>query len=76
MTPGQQRKIQRAVHLGAALTVLVCVYLPLGDLALNVSRFLALPVLVLTGVVMWQAPRLRRLLARRPRAAATSSRSA
>lgn len=28
-------------------------------------RFVAIPVLVITGVLMWQMPRLRRALARR-----------
>jgi hypothetical protein len=64
MTPGQQRKAERAAHLAAAFLVVAYVYLPLGGLAENLIRWVALPALVASGVAMWQAARLRRALKR------------
>lgn len=61
MTPGQQRKAQRAVHLAAGLLVVGYVYAPLGSQIQHVVRLVILPVLVLTGVAMWQAARFRRM---------------
>jgi hypothetical protein len=52
--------------------VLAYVYLtPAADAALtSVVRGVVVPVLVLSGLLLWQAPRLRRLRARRGRAVA------
>jgi hypothetical protein len=70
--PRRARKLQRAAHLVAALPVLAYVYLtPAADAALtSVVRGVVVPVLVLSGLLLWQAPRLRRLRARRGRAVA------
>jgi Flp pilus assembly protein TadB len=61
MTAGQQRKVQRLVHLAAGLVLIAYLYAPLEAQLEDAIRFLVLPVLVLTGMVMWQAPRIRRL---------------
>jgi thiosulfate reductase cytochrome b subunit len=61
MTAGQQRKAQRRVHLAAALLLIAYVYAPLETQLQDVVRFLVLPALVVTGIAMWQAPRIRRL---------------
>jgi hypothetical protein len=61
MTAGQQRKVQRLVHLAAGLVLIVYLYAPLDAQLEDAVRFLVLPVLVLTGTAMWQAPRIRRL---------------
>lgn len=61
MTAAEQRKALRAVHLITGLALVAYVYLPAPAELREVVRFLILPVLVLTGVAMWQAPRLRRL---------------
>ena len=61
MTAAQHRKVQRAVHLAAALVLFSYLYAPFGAQLQDVVRFLVLPVLVVTGLAMWQAPRIRRL---------------
>ena len=61
MTAAQQRKVQRVVHLAAALLLVAYVYAPLEAQLQDAVRFIVLPVLVLTGTAMWQASRIRRL---------------
>jgi thiosulfate reductase cytochrome b subunit len=61
MTAAQQRKAQRRVHLAAALVLTAYLYAPLETQLQDAVRFLVLPALVLTGIAMWQAPRIRRL---------------
>lgn len=56
--------LQRAIHLGAALLVVFLVYSPGGEQVAPVVRWVALPLLIATGIAMWQAPRVRRLLKR------------
>lgn len=61
MTAAQQRKLQRAVHLATGLMLVATIYGPnLGHFH-DFVRVVALPLLVLTGIAMWQAPRIRRL---------------
>lgn len=67
MTAAEQRKALRAVHLITGLALVAYVYLPAPAELREVVRFLILPVLVLTGVAMWQAPHLRRLRKTRSR---------
>lgn len=67
MSPGQQRKAERVAHLVAAALVAAYVYLPLGDAPANLIRWVALPALVMSGLAMWQAARLRRAFKRLPR---------
>jgi hypothetical protein len=61
MTAGQQRKVLRAIHLAAGITTAVYVYATPGEYFYDVVRFGLIPLLVLTGILLWQAPRLRRL---------------
>jgi thiosulfate reductase cytochrome b subunit len=61
MTAAQQRRAQRVAHLAAALLLIGYLYAPLEAQLQDAVRFLALPTLVMTGLVMWQAPRIRRL---------------
>lgn len=61
MSAAQQRKAQRAVHLIAGLVLIAYLYGPLEDQLQDVVRFLVLPLLVVTGIAMWQAPRIRKL---------------
>ena len=66
------RDLQRAVHLVGGLLVMAAIYSPLRDQAVleALVQLVVIPVMVLTGLAMWQAARLRRLLARaRPAAA-------
>jgi hypothetical protein len=62
MTPGRQRRAQRAVHLLAAVVLFAYVYAPLGSRHEDIVRFAALPALALTGIAMWQSARIRRAL--------------
>ena len=61
MNAAQQRKAQRLVHLIAAIAIVADAYGPGGTALHDVVCFLALPVLALTGILVWQAPRIRRL---------------
>ena len=66
------RDLQRAVHLVGGLLVMAAIYSPLRDQAVleALVQLVVILVMVLTGLAMWQAARLRRLLARaRPAAA-------
>ena len=67
------RDLQRAVHLVGGLLVMASIYSPMGDQAILTAlvQGVAIPVMVLTGLAMWQAARLRRLLTRVRPAAAT-----
>jgi hypothetical protein len=60
MTAGKLRKAQRGTHLLAAVVLLAYVYTPLGEQLEDVVRFAVFPALALTGIAMWQAPRIRR----------------
>ena len=65
MRARQQRKLERAVHLAAGAIVAAYVYLPLGDAMADAIRWAVLPVLVGSGLAMWQMARIRRALKRR-----------
>ena len=54
--------MQRGVHLTAALVLADYLYAPIGAQLQNVFRFVVLPVLVGTGIAMWQAARIRPIL--------------
>jgi hypothetical protein len=61
LAAGRQRKLQRSVHLLAGVLLLGYVYAPAPVRVQELIRFLVFPLLVATGVAMWQAPRIRRL---------------
>ena len=63
----QQRKAQRAAHLVAAVPLLVLIYGPDSDALQLFVRAGVVPMLVLTGILMWQAPRIRRFRKRKLR---------
>lgn len=67
------RDLQRAVHLLGGLLVMASIYSPLRDQAVldALVQVVVIPVMVVTGLAMWQAARLRRLLGRFRPAAAT-----
>jgi thiosulfate reductase cytochrome b subunit len=62
VTAAQQRKAQRVVHLVAAVVLVLYVYAPLDSQLEDAVRFVVFPVAALTGIAMWQAPRIRRAL--------------
>jgi hypothetical protein len=60
----QQRSLQRAIHLVAGMALLAQLY---GSSVLGAGftaavQWVVVPVVVATGVVMWQGPRIRRWL--------------
>lgn len=62
MSALQQRKTLRTAHLVLGMAIVLFVYGPHVAIMQNVIRAIVLPVLVLTGIAMWQMPRIRRLL--------------
>ena len=64
ISAARQRVLQRAIHLAAVLVVVFLVYSPGGEQVAPMVRWAALPLLIATGMAMWQAPRIRRLLKR------------
>lgn len=68
MSPSTQRVILRWIHIVFSIPIIGYVYSPFEEIPNYAAptRYLFLPVLVLTGLWMWQGPALQRLLAKRP----------
>ncbi|HEX7188518.1 MAG TPA: hypothetical protein VF423_09885 [Actinomycetes bacterium] len=61
LSAGQQRKAERSVHLVAAVMLLGYIYVPAPPgWAVHGMRYRVFPLLVATGVAMWQAAGIRR----------------
>ena len=63
----RQRDMQRAAHIAGGVMLGAYVYVPLvggpvPQFAAAAMQFVIFPAVVATGVLMWQLPRLRRLL--------------
>jgi hypothetical protein len=60
------RDIQRSVHLVASVMLLLYLFTPLGgnEIFGVMLRAMVVPVLAASGLLMWQWPRIRRLLVR------------
>ena len=60
----QIRDLQRVIHLATALALGACIYLPLGTppQVAALLKFGVIPVLAVSGLLMWQWTRLRRWL--------------
>lgn len=67
MNDSTKRTITRWIHIIFSIPIAGYVYSPFADLPnyAPVVRFVAIPVLVLTGLWMWKGHLLRRLFARR-----------
>jgi len=66
-SPGSNKRlrdIQRISHLVGAAVLVLYLYTPLGNAPLFTAlmQFMVVPMLVATGMLMWQLPRLRKLL--------------
>lgn len=61
------RTLQRSAHLAAGIVLLVSVYAGplLGPGFAALVQWAAFPALVVSGVLLWKWPRIRRLLGRR-----------
>ena len=62
----QQRTILRYTHLVAGLLNVFFIYTPLGDVREFelLVQIILVPVIVITGVWMWQQARVRKLIAK------------
>jgi hypothetical protein len=69
MSAGRQRRLQRIMHLVAGVALLAYVYAPIGSELEATVRVIVAPLLAVSGLAMWQAPRVRRALRRRRPAA-------
>ena len=68
MKDSTQRTVLRWIHVVFSIPIIGYIYSPfdaIPDYAFQ-TRYIFVPVMVLTGLYMWQRPRIRRLLARRP----------
>ena len=68
MNDGTKRTIFRWIHIVFAIPIAGYVYSPFEELPnyAPVVRFVALPVIVLTGLWMWKGHVVRRLFSNRP----------
>ena len=68
MSQGTARTIFRWIHIVSAIPILGYIYSPferLPDYAFR-TRFVFVPVMVLSGLWMWKGHVVRRLIAKRP----------
>lgn len=68
MNEGTKRTIARWIHIVFSIPIAGYVYSPFADLPnyAPVVRYVAIPVLVLTGLWMWKGHLLRRLFSKQP----------
>jgi len=63
MTGKQLRNVERAFHIVAGVILLAIAFTPLGDGAVGQTlRFVVAPLLVASGILMWQHARVTRFL--------------
>jgi thiosulfate reductase cytochrome b subunit len=67
MTQSTKRSILRWIHIFFAIPIIGYVYSPFEDLPeyAPMVRFVAVPVIVITGLWMWKGHVLRRLISKR-----------
>ena len=72
------RTMQRTMHLVAAGYLLFYLYGPLGHepIVANITRFVVIPLLVITGMVMWQLPKLSKSFRRKAEATPAAKKAA
>jgi predicted tellurium resistance membrane protein TerC len=66
MTEGTKRSIFRCIHIVFGIPIIGYIYSPLEQLPnyAPVVRFVALPVIVFSGLWMWKGHLVRRLIAK------------
>jgi hypothetical protein len=67
MTQGTKRAILRWIHIVFAIPIVGYVYSPFEDIPqyAPIVRFVAVPVIIITGLWMWKGHLLRRLISKR-----------
>jgi hypothetical protein len=59
----QLRNAERALHIAAGLILLAIAFTPLGEAVTGQAlRFVVAPLLVASGILMWQHARVTRLM--------------
>ncbi len=68
MSNATKRSIVRWIHVVLAIPIIGYIYSPFEQIPnyARVTRFVYVPVLVLSGLWMWKGHLVRRLFARRP----------
>jgi len=66
MSGKQFRTVTRYIHLGVALLFLVYFYVPDGntETVFRIIRIGALPIVGLTGIALWQQPKILKFIRR------------
>ena len=66
MTDATKRSILRSIHIVLGIPIIGYIYSPFNELPnyAPVVRFVALPVIVLSGLWMWKGHLLRRLISK------------
>jgi hypothetical protein len=63
LTGKQLRVAERTLHITAGVILLALAFTPLGDAAMGQAlRFVVAPLLVASGILMWQHARVTRLM--------------
>jgi len=67
MKPGTHRAIFRWIHIVFAIPIIGYIYSPFENLPdyAPVTRYVAFPVIVLTGLWMWKGEAVRRMFAKK-----------
>jgi hypothetical protein len=67
MTQGNKRAIARWIHLVFAIPIIGYIYSPFENLPdyAPVTRYVAFPIIVLTGLWMWKGDAVRRMFAKK-----------
>ena len=67
MNPGTTRTIFRLIHLVFSIPILGYIYSPFDKLPMYAfrTRFVFVPVMILSGLWMWKGHVVRRLISRR-----------
>jgi uncharacterized protein involved in cysteine biosynthesis len=62
-TAKQLRDAERALHIVAGVILLIVVFTPLGEAVIGqVLRLVVVPLIVASGILMWQHARVTRLM--------------
>jgi hypothetical protein len=77
MREATKRSIFRWIHIIFGIPIIGYIYSPFEDLRYyaSITRFVFVPIIVLSGLWMWKGHVVRRLFSRKPAIAASAERS-
>ena len=63
----QLRNVVRVLHIAVGISLILLVYSPLGESAAFIAfnQFIAIPLVTLSGLALWQQPKLTAWLRRK-----------